>query len=155
MRDVGEAKRPRRASSNQRRLRQHRIAEGLVRGRSISQLAVDEGLSRVWASKEAHSPECELAIGRVIDTHRARVEKLVPVALDRIEQALEARRVVITSFGEVVDAGPDHRARMRAVRELAMLATAGRTSPAEAGQARAPVTYEQFLLYVRHSRGIK
>ena len=143
--------------------RRLRVAEGLLAGKSVTEIARSEKVSRRTACYDVASRECQLFIDRVVDQRFNRVVALVDKALDAIEAALVARRVFLvrTSPGEKKaitlrgDAGADHYVRLTAVRCLQDLLLAGRPipKPVEEPQEDKAITFEQFKrLLDRHTK---
>jgi len=112
--------------ANPKTARRKRIAAGLAAGKKVAQVAREVGLSRQWASHEAHQLETELLIADLVDREQVRIRALFQNALKVIEGALTADKTTSTKDGDLVDLGPDHYARLQAVKRLLEVALAGR-----------------------------
>jgi hypothetical protein len=69
------------------------IGAAVIFGIKIAHIARQTGVSRSWASREAHSPGVRNIIGQLLEKHRERIERLFDQSLTAIEEALQARRV--------------------------------------------------------------
>jgi hypothetical protein len=94
--------------------KRHIIADALISGSKIAHIARQIGVSRSWASREAHSPGVRNILARLLEERREEIERLFDQSLTAIEEALQARRVYVRR-GQIVDRGPDHCARLRSV----------------------------------------
>jgi len=120
------------------------IAAAAVAGKPLAAVAREEGISRTWASQEAHAPETELLIAHLLDIHQERVARLVGQALDVIEAGLKA---------EPKDKA-DHPMRLLAARRLLQFTLAGRVAkPAEEKLEQGTVTLD--VIYRMRQRLIK
>jgi hypothetical protein len=90
------------------------IAAAVISGIRIAHIARQIGVSRSWASREAHSPGVRSILAQLIEKPKERIGRLFDQSLTAIEEALQARRVYLRP-GQIVDGGPDHYARLRAV----------------------------------------
>jgi FixJ family two-component response regulator len=90
------------------------IAEGVVSGKPIAVIARELGVSRSWASREAHAPETRELVAALAAQYREVIHALMKSLLNTIAAALVARKFVIHN-GNRIDMGPDHRLRMKAV----------------------------------------
>ena len=91
----------------------HVIAEGIVSGKPVAAIARELGVSRSWASREAHAPETRKPFDALADQYREVFHALFETGLNAIARALAARKFV-TRNGKRVDLGPDHRVRLKA-----------------------------------------
>jgi hypothetical protein len=93
------------------------------------------------------SPEARLLLDEILDGRRADFEALVYKALKALNEALDARKYFVVTVGkgvsQVVESGPDHFARMAAVRELRSLGLARRPQPKEAEPPPRTLTIEE------------
>jgi hypothetical protein len=112
-------------------VRRTRIAAGLVKGKTIGKIAKEEGISRGYASREANSPAVALMISTLIDERSERLGQLLDRTISVIEQSYKADRFVMDD-GDVVNAGPDHFARLAGVKSYMTLVRLGRAVPKEA-----------------------
>ena len=91
----------------------HVIAEGIVSGKPVAAIARELGVSRSWASREAHAPETRELVDALAVQYREVIQGLFASVLNAITRAMAARKFVIHK-GNRVDMGPDHRLRMKA-----------------------------------------
>jgi hypothetical protein len=88
-------------------------ALSLARRHKIAAVARQLGVSRSWASREANAPGTRILIAELLDSQRERLNELFDQTLNVIEDAFQARKIVVV--GDVlVDGGPDHYARLEA-----------------------------------------
>lgn len=127
------------ATTAGRAARRTRIAAAAVKGKSLSAIAAEEGISREWASREANAPATRLAIAQLLDRHYDVVEPLVLEALTVIRQSLQAAQYSVQKLTtidlvekvrrdevRIVEVGPDHYARLTGAKRLIELLLAGR-----------------------------
>lgn len=125
--------------------RRAKIAAALVSGKPLAKAAEELGLSRQWTSKEAHTPETSLLLAEMLAPESAAIRKLVQRSVAVVEEALEATKSVATKDGTVVDLGPDHYARLQAVKRLLEIVTAARApGPAEGASEGGLVTMDRL-----------
>jgi len=115
--------------------RRRKIAAGLVAGKAVAEVARETGISRQWASREAQQPETQVELATFLAEHQLALRGLVARAVSVIGEGLGATKVVATKEGGALDLGPDHYARLQAVKRLIELVTAG--------QARVPTGGDQ------------
>jgi hypothetical protein len=108
--------------------RRGRIAEAIVMGKTVTQIAEKEKISRGWASVEAHSDETRLLIAEMLDRRKARMSILLDRTIDMIEKSYEADKTVVID-GDICNAGPDHFARIAGGKLYVALVNAGRATP--------------------------
>lgn len=144
-----------------RRLRRRQtLAGALLQGKTVTEVAKSEGLSRSHVSREANAPETRLLMAELLAAHRGKVARLVGKALTRIDLALDAHATEIvisdqerskTKTGHTKEkrkyqsilTGVDHYARMTAAKRLVEMIAAART---EAVNSQAGlITWEMFL----------
>lgn len=113
-------------ASGKKNARQVRVAASLVAGKSVTEIARAEGVSRATASKEANSPEVQLLITSLVEGERDTIRSLFAKGLSVIGGAFEAERFGVNETGAAVPLGADHYARLTAVKCLTQLLTAGR-----------------------------
>jgi hypothetical protein len=77
-------------------------------------------LSRSWASREANAPGTRNLLAELLELHRERMNELFDQTLDDIEDAMKARQFLVVNR-VVVDVGPDHYARLEAVKMFTLL----------------------------------
>jgi hypothetical protein len=85
-------------------------------------------VSRSWASREANAPGTRNLLADIFELCCERVNALFDQTLDVIEDAMNARQVLVVNR-VLVDVGPDHYARLEAVKMFTFLmrrASAGR-----------------------------
>ena len=99
------------------------IAAAVITGVRIADAARQVGVSRSWASREAHSAGVRNIIAEAIMANAEKVAALFGSALDAVEEALGARREY-RYRGRTLIGGPDHKVRMAAVDALIGLAEA-------------------------------
>ncbi len=107
--------------------RGQRVAAGVLAGKSITDIARGEGVSRATASRLGNSPEVQLLVTSLVEAERTKIRGLFTKALNAIQASFEANRTGIYE-GAKVDLGPDHFARLTGVKRLTEVLTAGRTS---------------------------
>ena len=90
------------------------IAEGIVSGKTVAAIARELGVTRSWASREAHAPETRELVDALADQHREVIHMFFEGVLNAITHAMVARKYVLHN-GNRADMGPDHRLRMKAV----------------------------------------
>jgi hypothetical protein len=113
-------------------------------GKSVTRIARDERVSRATASKAANSPEVQLLITSLVEAERVKIRSLFQKGLTAVEESFHASRTIVTQFGEVVDGGPDHYARLTGVKCLTQLLTAGRQAVRPEPAARQSLTLEEL-----------
>jgi hypothetical protein len=96
------------------------IAEAVLAGIKIAVIARHLGVSRSWASREANAPGTRIFIADIFELCRERVKALFDQALDVIEDAMNARQFLVVNR-VLVDVGPDHYARLEAVKMFTLL----------------------------------
>jgi hypothetical protein len=136
---------PKKTEAGVRTARRVRMVAKAVAGRSKAAIARDEGLSRQWIARELASPESRQIITAAVNHYLPRIARMFASALGVLEKALQANSIVIFK-GEPVTLGPDHYARMVAVKRLTELMAAGRPpakAPSEAAQDQG-LTLEQL-----------
>ena len=99
------------------------IAAAVISGIRIAHIARQLGVSRSWASREAHSPGVRNILAQLIEERKEEIERLFDHSLTAIEEAFGARPVYVRR-GQIVDGGPDHYARLRAVAAFTKLLAA-------------------------------
>lgn len=159
-----------RTPSPQRAARKVRLAAGALAGKTVTEMAEAEGISRSYASRELNADPTRQIVADMLAAHAVPLTALVARSLRAIGDAMDARgaqlgktRIATSSPKgakkvkeeyELFDLGPDHYARLTAVRRLIDLLTAGRPTPkaAEPGkQADGLPTWEDFKrLYEAH-----
>ena len=89
------------------------IAGALIAGIAVAAIARKLQVSRSWASREANAPGTRVLIAELFESRRERINAVFEQTLGVIEDAFEARTILVVN-GAVVDAGPDHYARLEA-----------------------------------------
>ena len=134
--------------------RRRKIAAGLVVGKAIAEVARETGISRQWASREAQQPETQVELAAFLGQHHAALRGLVARAVEVIGDGLQATKVAATKEGGALDLGPDHYARLQAVKRLIELVTAGQPRvSAGAGESSDPTLFTMDRLRVLFERG--
>ena len=77
-------------------------------------------MSRSWASREANAPGTRILIADIFELRRERLIALFDRTLDVIEDAMKARQFLVVNR-VLVDVGPDHYARLEAVKLFTVL----------------------------------
>ena len=77
-------------------------------------------MSRSWASREANAPGTRNLLAELLEPRRERLNALFDQTLDVIEDAMKARKIFVVK-GVIVDGGPDHYARLEAVKVFTVL----------------------------------
>jgi hypothetical protein len=96
------------------------IAVAVLAGVKIATVARQLRVSRSWASREANAPGTRVLIEELLAPRRQRLSALFDQTLDVIEDAFEARKIFLVK-GVVVDGGPDHYARLEAVKMFMLI----------------------------------
>ena len=96
------------------------IAGAILAGLKIAAVARQLGVSRSWASREANAPGTRNLLAELLEHHRERLNALFDQMLDVIEDAMKARQFLVVNR-VLVDVGPDHYARLEAVKVLTRL----------------------------------
>ena len=77
-------------------------------------------MSRSWASREVNAPGTRNLIAELLEPHRERLNELFDRTLDVIEDAMKARKFLVVNR-VLVGVGPDHYARLEAVKMFTLL----------------------------------
>jgi hypothetical protein len=130
--------------------RRRRIAACILAGKTLTQIAIEFGISRTWAAREAAVARQILA--ELADEHAAELQAAYTLAVDAVGFALrakqraydkDARRLCRPCAGETcplcggtglrrgcaVVLGPDHYARLTAAKRVLEFINAGRAAP--------------------------
>jgi hypothetical protein len=83
------------------------------------------GVSRPWASREANAAGTRCLIAELLEPHREQLNELFRLTLDLIKDAFQARKIFVVR-GELLDAGPDHYARLEAAKLVLRLISSRR-----------------------------
>lgn len=128
-----------------RTARRQRIATGILAGKSVVDIAQHEGISRTYASGEAHSEETLALISTMVDGCRPRVLRLLDKVFTTIEDSLGAMRSVVCDKA-IADAGPDHFARLAGAKRFIELVSAGRVlaKPEDKNKPHGPITMQMI-----------
>ena len=78
------------APTLRRQARLARIAGALASGATVTEIAADEGISRVMASRDANSAECRQLIADFVNEEHQLMLGLFYRAVHAIEEALDA-----------------------------------------------------------------
>ena len=92
----------------------------VLAGIKIAAVARQLGVSRSWASREANAPGTRIFIADIFELCRERMDALFDQILDVIEDAMKARKFLVVNRVRV-DVGPDHYARLQAVKVFTVL----------------------------------
>ena len=76
-------------------------------------------MSRSWASREANAPGTRSLIAELLELRRERMNALFDQMLDVMEDAMARQFLVVNRV--LVDVGPDHYARLQAVKVFTVL----------------------------------
>jgi hypothetical protein len=90
------------------------IAEAVVARKPIATVARQLGVTRSWASREAHAAETGDLIGQLLLGHKDRLEALFTSALGAMDVLLDAQAILYAG-GKPVGLVPDQRTRLKAV----------------------------------------
>lgn len=130
------AKQTQKAARN--RARAERLAAGVVAGRTVTELARDEGLSRQHTSSLVNGAQVTHIITALVSANEPRVHELFTKVLQAIDDALENGNAYATEKikepdgsmrAERILLGPDHYARMAAAKVFVSIICAGRAAP--------------------------
>jgi len=101
------------------------LAAALLAGIKIVAGARQLGVSRSWASREANAPSTRLVIAELLDSQRERLNEIFDQTLNVIKDAFGARKIFLVR-GALLDAGPDHYARIEAAKLVLRLISSRR-----------------------------
>jgi hypothetical protein len=121
-----------------------RIAGALASGATVTEIAADEGISRVMASRDANSAECRQLIADFVNEEHELMLALFYRSLRTIEEALDAKREYTTRDGGVFEGGPDHYARLAATKHFRDFLTAGRPPASQIEEKRRTFTLDEI-----------
>jgi hypothetical protein len=124
--------------------RQARVAAARVAGKTVTQIAKDEGVSRATASKEANAPEVQLLITSLVEAERIKIRDLFVKGLAVVDGSFSAERWGLDEDGTAVFIGPDHYARLTGVKCLTQLLTAGRQAVRPEPAARKTLSLDEL-----------
>jgi hypothetical protein len=128
------------------------VAAALVEGKSVTQIARQERVSRSTASKQANSPEVQLLITALVEAERVQIRSLFQQALKAVEDSFAANRTAVYEGG-TVDLGADHYARLTGVKCLTQLLTAGRQAVKPEPPSAKTFTLDQLKTAVAQAAG--
>jgi hypothetical protein len=128
-------KKPARPTSTKQTARRARIVKGVIKGKTAATIAREEHVSRSWVAREARSPGAQALIAEMLDAHSGEMTQLLEETIAIIRESYSARKTAVAE-GVVIDAGPDHYARIAGGKLYVQLLTAGRALP------KAPETKE-------------
>jgi hypothetical protein len=134
---------PKTAVAARLKRRRQKVAAGLLAGKTVTQLAKDEGVTRSHLSREANQPETRLLMAELLGSHKDQVVRLVGMSLDVIESAFDAGKMGATKEGLSFDLGADHFARLTAAKRLVEMITAAKVE--DSREAPGTITWEAFL----------
>lgn len=126
-----------------------RIAATVASGKTVASAAREAGVSRQTASAVVNSPEGQFLITTLVEAEAKKIRKIFAGALNVIAAAMEAQRYGIDPDGDLVDFGPDHYARLTAVKCLTALLTAGRQAMKPPEPPRRSITMDEALALLR------
>jgi hypothetical protein len=92
-----------------RERRREQIAVGAVQGKSVTQIAGEVGISRVWCSKELNRPETQNLIRSWMEPHREAIKRMIPRALAAVNESLKPSQDIrdrlsgVKTLGTVMD----------------------------------------------------
>ena len=95
--------------------KRYAIATGIILGIKIADVARQLGVSRSWASREAHSPGVQNIIAALIEENREQFERVLNKALNAMNETMDARNEYFWK-GQILEGGPDHYTRLEAVK---------------------------------------
>ena len=90
------------------------VAEALVQGVQIATIARNLRVSRSWASREANAPQTRVMLASMLNNRAESIGRLIDHALDAIEDALQAVKVIRQWPSNRQIEMPDHRIRLEA-----------------------------------------
>jgi hypothetical protein len=134
---------PKTAIAAKRKRRRQKVAAGLLAGKTVTELAKEEGLTRSHLSREANQPETRLLMAELLGSHKEQVLRLVGKSLDVIESAFDAGKMGATKEGIILDFGADHFARLTAAKRFVEMITAVKAE--DRSEAPGTITWEAFL----------
>jgi hypothetical protein len=127
-----------------------KLAAAVVTGQPIAEIARQAGVSRSWASREAHSPETRLLIDGILDKHAAEVKELIELGLIAIRDCLGPVHTIKMPGKKTRIEPNDPRVRLLALKRVIELSAAGRSKHEEVAGG-GTITWQQFLtLYEAH-----
>ncbi len=108
--------------------RRLKIVSGLIEGKSMAEVAREEGVSRQKIAKQASTDEVRRIIAALVNAEFERIEAQLRRVLEVIDEAFEAS-LSAWATTVIIELGPDHYARLTAVKRFIKLITAGRPVP--------------------------
>jgi len=122
------------------------VAQAIVKGAPLTHVARELGVSRSTVERDAQSEDVIHIVAQLVTRHTERIESLFQGALQVIEAAYEANRIVLDRLGNECNLGPDHYARLAGAKRFLELAGSGRPTPKppDASQPRKGVTLAEF-----------
>ena len=132
-------------------------AGAIASGSTVTEIAEREGISRALASRHVNSPECRQLIAEFVSDELELMRGLFYRALHAIEQGFDAVREYPLKDGQVLYGGPDHYARLSAVKHLRDFLTAGRPSarPVDDSRQKRQFTLEDIEEALRNAEDSK
>jgi hypothetical protein len=96
------------------------IAAAIIAGIKIAAVAKQLAASRSWSSREANALGTRQLLAELLVPYRERMKEVFGQVLEAMKDALEARKIFVVK-GVIVDGGPDHYARLEAVKMFILL----------------------------------
>lgn len=128
-----------------------RVAASVASGETVTAAARAAGVCRQTASGIVNSPLGQLLITTLVEAEAVQIRRIFTASLHAIEDALEAERFIAVRGDEeegdpdlLLPAGPDHYARLTAVKCLTSLLTAGRQAMKPPDPPRRTITMEEL-----------
>jgi hypothetical protein len=97
-----------------------------------------------------YSNEKNVQIAAMIDKRAPRLAQLIDCALEAIAGSFEATRTLVIEK-KVVDAGPDHYARLTGAKRLLEFTLAGRSTPRAEDQEKPKLTLQELEELLREN----
>jgi hypothetical protein len=82
-------------------------------------------VSRSWASREANTAGTRVLIAELLEANRERIKEVFEQTLVLIKDAFQARKIFVVR-DVLVDGGPDHYARLDAMKMVMLIVSSRR-----------------------------
>jgi len=104
--------------------RKQKVAEGIINGKTDSEIAQEVGISRSQVQRIKHQPETYFRLQQLLSPHREQIDRIIQKSLDAVEAGLSA--ALLTQIGTYMQQPdgtftPDHRVRQLSVQNAIRL----------------------------------
>lgn len=134
-----------------------RVVAATLAGKSVKAIGQAEGLGRNAVAAVLRSPGSQQLILELVRFNYSRIEKLFAGCLKAIDDGLKADKVVVAGKGRL-NLGPDHFARLTAVKRLLDVVSLGRpTAKSDDNENSAPkqITYEDLCRIMKERETVQ